>query len=217
MSTSALIIGESGSGKSSSIRNIDPAQALLIQPVKKPLPFKSSGWSCFDREKNKTGNIVLTDEADYICSLIHKTAKPIVIVDDWQYILANEFMQRAHERGFDKFTEIGRHAWDVINAANNAAEGKRVYILAHSVSDELGNVKTKTIGKLLDEKITVEGMFTIVMRALVRDGNYLFSTRNSGADTVKTPMGMFADPLIDNDLAAVDAAICDYYGITTQA
>jgi len=214
MSTATLIIGESGTGKSSAMRNLDPQRTLLIQSVKKRLPFTTKGTDWAHRgEEHPAGNIFVTDDSTRIVQLMRNTSRKIIVLDDWQYILANEFMRRSDERGFDKFTDIGRHAWDVIRAANDLADDVRVYILAHSQSDELGRVRTKTIGKLLDEKITVEGMFTIVLRTIVRDGQYFFSTNNSGLDTVKSPIGLFDKEFIENDLAMVDGRICDYYEI----
>lgn len=216
MSIPTLVLGESGTGKSASLRNMDPSKTLLIQSIRKPLPFRSNGWSYLSAS-NKAGNMLVSDQSAQIISAMHKTSRDVIVIDDWQYILANEFMRRTDERGFDKFTDIGRHAWDILTAAAGLSTQKRVYILAHTQSDELGRTKVKTIGKLLDEKITPEGMFTIVLRTIVQNGNYLFSTRNNGSDTVKTPMGLFDDELIENDLAAVDAAIADYYGTQIAA
>jgi hypothetical protein len=221
MSIATMILGESGTGKSASLRNIDPNQALLIQAVKKPLPFKSKGWSYRNKEINPKGNIFSSDNSAHIVYAMNHTEKDIIIIDDFQYILANEFMRRVtdQEKGnaaFQKYNEIAKSAWDILMAANSLAENKRVYILAHTQTEsesEGGRIKVKTIGKLLDEKITPEGLLTIVFRTAVINGQYLFSTQNNGKDTVKTPMGMFADLHIDNDLAAVDAAICDFYNL----
>lgn len=215
MSTAVLVIGESGTGKSASMRNMKPDQTLLIQAVKKPLPFKSSEWKRLSKE-TPAGNILLTDNSVNIIKAMQSTRRKVIVLDDFQYILANEFMRRSDEKGFDKFTDIGRHAWDILNAANTLADDVRVYVLGHSQSDDMGKTKIKTIGKLLDEKLTPEGLFTIVLRTIVNGDDYQFSTRNSGSDTVKTPMGLFADQFIENDLQAVDQAICEYYGITTQ-
>ena len=215
MSTAVLILGESGTGKSTSLRNMDPAHTLLIQSIRKPLPFRSKGWTY--AATGRPGNMIVCDQSAQIIGAMRKTARSVIVIDDWQYILANEFMRRTDERGFDKFTDIGRHAWDTLTAAAELPHDKRVYILAHTQSDDAGRTKIKTIGKLLDEKITPEGMFSIVLRTAVQNGNYLFSTRNNGADTVKTPMGLFDDEYVDNDLAAVDAAIFAYYNLAEQA
>lgn len=217
MSIASLILGESGTGKTTSLRHLDPANTLLIQPVRKPLPFRAAGWALFDRERCRTGNVFVTDRSSDIVALMHRTARKVVVLDDFQYVLANEFMRRSEEKGFEKFSDIGRHAWDILTAAGSLPDDVRVYILGHTQSDDFGRTRVKTIGKLLDEKIVVEGMFSIVLRTVVQNGRYSFSTRNSGSDTVKAPMGLFADELIDNDLAAVDAAITDYYGITQPA
>jgi len=126
------------------------------------------------------------------------------------------YMAARNVKGFDKFTEIGGAGFDIAKAASELGENKRVYVLAHTTSDEFGNTRIKTLGKLLDDKIVVEGMFTTVLRTHVENGRYLFSTQNSGSDTVKSPMGMFSEQYIENDLAAIDRVICDYYGITNE-
>lgn len=215
MSIATMVIGESGTGKSASMRNLSAADTLLIQTVKKPLPFRSAEWKRFDKEHCPTGNIFTTDDSRQIVSLMQRTRRPIIVIDDFQYLLANEYMRRSDEKGFEKFSDIGRHAWDVLSAASQLGDRTRVYILAHSATDEFGRTRAKTIGKLLDEKITVEGLFSIVLRTVVRDGDYHFATRNTGQDTTKSPIGLFDADLIDNDLAAVDAAICEYYELTT--
>jgi hypothetical protein len=212
MSIPTLIIGQSGTGKSTSMRNLDPGGAMLIQVIKKSLPFRSAHWRYLTKE-HREGNMVVTDQWNRILDVARGTRRKIIVIDDFQYMLANEFMRRSEERGFDKFTEIGRHAWEVITELSKLPDDVRVYILTHSDERDDGSVKMKTIGKLLDEKITPEGMFTIVLRTIVADGHYYFTTQNSGSDIVKTPIGLFDESRIDNDLAAVDGAICTYYGI----
>ena len=222
MSIATMVIGESGTGKSTSLRNLSPANTMLIQAVKKPLPFRSKDWRYFDKEKQRDGNVFVTDNSDDIVKLMNKTRRDVIVIDDFQYILANEFMRRVtdNESGnsaFAKYNEIARHAWDVLMAATSLADNKRVYILSHTSTDEFGKTKIKTIGKLLDEKIVMEGLVTIVLRTVVINDQYLFRTRNNGNDTVKSPIDLFADETIPNDLAAVDAAITEFYGITENA
>jgi len=214
MSIAAFILGESGTGKSTSLRNMDPADTLLIQAIKKPMPFRSSGWAYVTQAG---GNMIVCDDSAKIVALMHKTKRPVIVIDDYQYILANEYMRRTDERGYDKFTDIGRHAWDIMCAASSMPDHVRVYILSHTETSEAGRVKAKTIGKMLDEKITLEGMFSIVMRTCIINGQYLFSTRNNGQDTVKTPMGLFDADHIENDLAMVDSAITEYYHLKAAA
>lgn len=217
MSISTVILGKSGTGKSTSLRNFDPAATLLIQVIRKPLPFRATGWSYYDKETNPTGNIFVTEKWDSIIALMRKTQRKVIVVDDFQYLLANEFMRRTDERGYDKFTDIAKHAWEVMMAASDLPADVRVYLLSHIEENEAtGAMKMKTIGKMLDEKITLEGLVTIVLRGTVEDGKYLFVTRNNGMDTTKSPMGLFEADKIDNDLKAVDDAIADYYNITQQ-
>lgn len=215
MSIATLVLGESGSGKSSSLRNMDAKETLLIQAIRKPLPFHSK-WTTVSKEKPE-GNILVNDNADSICHVMANTKRDIIVLDDFQYVMCNEFMRRSNERGYDKFTEIGRNAWNILNMASQLAEHKRVYILSHTDTTDAGRIKAKTIGKMLDDKITLEGMFSIVLRAQVVNEQHVFSTRNNGNDTCKTPMGMFADAHIENDLMAVDKAITEYYDLKQAA
>jgi hypothetical protein len=220
MSIATLIIGESGTGKSTSMRNLDPEQTLLIQAVKKPLPFRSVNWKPIAR--GQAGSVFVTDSSAQIVAAMQKTSKEIIVIDDFQYVLANEFMRRVTDvetgnAAFAKYNEIARHAWDVLMAASGLPDHKRVYILSHTSTDDFGKTKIKTIGKLLDEKIVMEGLVTIVLRTGVTNGEYTFSTKNNGQDTVKSPLGLFESDHIENDLAMVDAAIADYYNLAQPA
>lgn len=217
MSISTLILGESGTGKSTSLRNLDPANTLLIQAVKKPLPFRSPSWKPVTKEDG--GNIYVTDNSAKICVAMQRTKADVIVIDDFQYTLANEFMRRVTDQetgngAFAKYNEIARKAWDVFMAASALPDHKRVYILSHTTTDEMGKTKIKTIGKLLDEKIVLEGLVTIVLRTLKINDQYVFATQNSGHDTTKSPLDLFSEDHIENDLAAVDKAICEYYGVT---
>ena len=219
MSITTMVLGESGTGKTTSLRNLDPVHTLLIQMVKKPLPFRSSDWKPATKEG---GTVFVTDSSATICEAMKRTKKEVIVIDDFQYLLANEFMRRVTDvetgnGAFAKYNEIARHAWDVLMAASSLPDNKRVYILSHTSTDDFGKTKIKTIGKLLDEKIVMEGLVTIVLKTVVQNGNYLFSTKNSGADTVKSPLGLFDDELIENDLAIVDASIFNYYGLQEEA
>lgn len=215
MSYATLIIGESGTGKTCSLRNLDPKKTLLIQPVRKPLPFRSAEWSecVFDKGNLVSGNIIVNSDPQRIMSAMQWSPFDVIVVDDWQYILATMFMNRRKEKGYDKFSDIGGAGFDIASIASQLGGNKRVYIIAHTMTDELGVTRVKTLGKMLDDKIVVEGMFTTVLRTHVENGTYQFSTQNSGNDTVKSPLGMFDQMYIDNDLSAVDQTICEYYGI----
>jgi hypothetical protein len=156
--------------------------------------------------------LVREDRCAGIQNALAKCKSEIIVVDDIQYLLVNQFMARAADKGYQKFTDMAKDYFDVIKTLDAMPDNKRVYFLSHSETVD-GFEKIKTIGKLLDEKVTIEGLFTIVLKTIVRDGQYLFATHNSGSDTVKSPMGMFAPDFIENDLNTVDTIICDYYGI----
>lgn len=198
------ILGRSGTGKSYSMRNLDPAKFAVINVQGKLFPFKNAGKIKY----------VVTDDSDSIVKNIKglATTYNIIVVDDFQYVMANEFMRRAMERGFDKFTEIGRHAWDIANCVRDLPAETIVYVMCHTDTDQEGLERLKTIGKLLDEKIVMEGMSTIVLKTNVSDGKYTFLTQNNGKDTTKSPAGMFPSYAIDNDLEYVDNKIRSYYG-----
>lgn len=219
MSYGTLILGDSGSGKTASLRNLDPAKTLLIQPVRKPLPFRSTQWHEI-KAKNDGGNIYVCDDAAKICTVMKRAPQDIIIIDDWQYILGFQYMHSAttkFKQGevFEFYKKIGYDGFSIAEQATLLAPNKRVYILAHTATDDYGRIGIKTLGKMLDDKIVIEGMFTTVLRTKVEGGRYLFATQTNGNDTVKSPLGLFEDTTISNDLAAVDKAICDYYGIET--
>ena len=213
MSIATLILGKSGTGKSASLRNFVAADTLPIQVVRKPLPFRAAGWPHYSAE-NKAGNIFVSDQWDTIIKIMRGTKRKVIVIDDFQYVLANEYMRRTDEKGYEKFTDIGRHAWELITAASDLPADVRVYVLAHTDQTDAGEIKMKTIGKMLDEKITPEGLFTIVLRTVVTDKDYFFSTRNNGHDTVKSPIGLFDSERVPNDLAVIDAQISSYYELT---
>lgn len=199
-----LILGESGTGKSASMRNFSAGEIALANVAGKPLPFRLHGGGRFVETIN-------TDSYRAIKKFMQESAAQTIVIDDAQYLMANEFMRRSSERGYDKFTEIAVNFWDLVNAVRELPESKIVVFMAHIDRDNNGNEKIKTIGKMLDEKITVEGMFTIVLKTSVSDGKYSFLTQNSGHDTVKSPIGLFPATEIDNDLKAVIGNVRAYY------
>jgi hypothetical protein len=199
--TGILIIGESGTGKSSSIRNLPRDKTGIINVTGKRLPFKDSF------------NVRHEDNCEKICELLTTCKSEIIVIDDMQYILARQYMARAKELGYQKFTDMALGYYNIITSLEKMPDSKRVYFLSHIEETSTGKEKIKTIGKLLDEKITVEGLFVMVLKTVVRDGEYFFSTHNSGYDTVKTPLGMFEEDLIPNDLKSLDDRVREYYSI----
>ena len=202
MGIPVMILGESGTGKSASLRNFQPGEVAIINVAGKPLPFRTRLRTYISDDYNQV--------TAAIRGYVGKGAKSIVI-DDSQYLMADEFMRRAKENGFQKFTDIGKNYFDLISLVKTLPDDRIVYFLSHLTTDDQGRERCKTIGKLLDEKITVEGLFTIVLKTQVKDGHYYFSTQNNGMDTVKSPIGMFEDSLTENDLKTIDLTIREYY------
>jgi hypothetical protein len=220
MSTAILVMGESGTGKSTSIRTLSSEKTFVINVLGKPLPFQS-----FKKDYKKLfkdnvgtliGNYIETDSPSYIIKILDGIDKNMnniknIIIDDYQYVMCNEFMRTALEKGYEKFTRIGLNAWNIIDKASKLREDISVFFLSHSETDNFGKSKCKTIGKMLDDKITLEGMFTTVLHSMVIEGNYKFLTQNDGFHIAKSPMGMFADNIIDNDLGFVVKKMNEYY------
>lgn len=213
MSTATIILGASGSGKSTSLRNLNPDDCRLIACIDKRLPFENNeGWIKRD-EAHPKGNVIVTNRADAIQQAMKSTQKPIIVLDDFQAMMTDEFFKRIDEKGYDKFNSIGYDAWSVLKLANQLGDNQRIYILAHTDESDDGSIKMKTIGKMVNEKMTPESYFTTVLRAMLREGKHVFATKTNGKDPVKSPMGMFKEDYIDNDLAAVDKRLCEYWGI----
>lgn len=202
MGIPVMILGESGTGKSASLRNFSQDEIGVINVCGKPLPFRNQ------IKDLKTDNYMAIEKA------LKASSKKAAVIDDCQYLMANEYMRQAKVTGYQKFTDIAQNFWTLVQVViHELPEDVIVYFLGHIERDANGNEKFKTIGKMLDEKITVEGMFTIVLKTSVQEGQYLFATRNNGSDTVKSPIGLFDESYIDNDLKAVDTAIREYYEI----
>lgn len=199
-----LILGQSGTGKSASLRNFNKDEVLVINCAGKPLPFKNKFECVTPGYTNMYRDIV---------NAMHTTKKKVIVVDDAQYIMSFQYMRRIQEKGWEKWNDIQGDFFNVIKEAESLPADTIVYFLSHLERNDEGYEKIKTMGKMLDEKITIEGLFTIVLKTLVKDGTYTFTTQNSGLDTVKSPIGMFDSYAIDNDLKYVDTKIRNYYEI----
>lgn len=215
MATTILIIGEPGTGKSTALRTLAPEETFLINVLGKPLPFR--GWKKkYVKAEEGKGNLFQSDSSMHIIKALKyiNEKRPdikTIIIDDFQYIMGNEFMRRASEKGWEKFTEIAQSAWKVVLEAQFCRNDLNIFFLSHSETDQFGKTKCKTIGKMLDEKISLEGMFTIILSSVVVDEHYYFQTKNDGAIIAKTPMDMFSEKYIDNDLFVINNAINEYF------
>ena len=214
MAIPVLIIGRSGSGKTYSIKNFKADEVGVISVEKGRLPFRSDikvAKVPKDPTEGQAKDAAQLNAAKYtwVMSVIQKAKAKSIVIDDSQYLLVNELFDRTYEKGYDKFTSIAQKFRDLIHFINEMEdEDKIVYFLHHSEIDTDGREKVKTIGKMLDEKLTVEGCFDIVLYC----ADHKFFTQANGTSTAKTPEDMF--PLeIPNDLKAVDTAIREYYGL----
>lgn len=200
-SVPVLLIGKSGSGKSASMRNFKKEDIAIVNVLGKPLPFKNDL------------NAPKCDDYKTILAAIEKTDKKTIVIDDANYLITNEFMAKSSIKGYDKYNELANNFWNLIQGIKNIQGGKTVYLIMHEDSDEDGNVKPKTIGKLLDDKVNIQGMFTVCIRSMYENGNYIFRLKTNGQDCVKTPIGMFEEEEMENDLKKVDEIVRDYYDL----
>ena len=222
------VVGNSGSGKSTSLRNLDPTTTFIINVAGKPLPikgYKTNYKSLVQNPETRKfeGNLYNTSDVakiSQILKIIDKTRPEIkvLVIEDAQYLMAFEAMDRATEKGYEKFTQMASNFYSVLKGAMGMREDLKVCVLAHSenVGDGLNpNYKIKTLGKMIDNMITVEGLFTYVFfTTLVKDPEgkieYKFITQSDGTTTAKTPMGCFEEFMIDNDLKYVMDKIDNY-------
>lgn len=195
----ALFLGESGTGKTYSIRTFKPEEVKILSVYKSILPFRGQY------------EVVNTPTSDDIIRELHNTNKKNIVIDDFQYILGLPMMRRIGEKGWDKFNEISQPYSDVLNELSTLDNDTIVYIMSHVETNDDGKVKIKTIGKALDKYITIEGLFMLVFGTCVIDQHYFFTTQNNGNNTVKTPYGMFNDMYIPNDLKYIEEKIRNYY------
>lgn len=198
MGIPVMILGESGSGKSTSMRNFEPDEVGIFNVASKPLPF---------RKKLKK-----IDGATYerIFKILSAAQSKRYVIDDSQYLMAFEMFDKAKIKGYEKFTDMALNFKNLIDfVVKNTPPDCIVYFLHHTQKTELG-VKAKTVGKMLDDQLTVEGLFSIVLRTKCQNGKYSFVTQTDGTDTTKSPMDMF-EREIDNDLKLVDETIRTYW------
>ena len=225
MAQSVLVIADSGSGKSTSIRDLDPKETFIVNIANKPLPFK--GWKkdyTMISKDNQKGNMTgVSSAAGIMKAMMHVNDKmphiKNLVIDDWQYMSSFEYFDKADEKGYDKFTSIAKNLAQVAKLPKDMRDDLYIFFLTHSEesTDINGHrkVKAKTVGKMIDNALTLEGLFSIVLFGkVVKDEeeklNYVFETANNGENTCKSPDGMFENVRISNSLKLVKNAIIEY-------
>ena len=201
-----LILGESGSGKSCSLRNFDPNEVGIFNVASKPLPF---------RKKMR-----MLNEAKYqeIMAILVKNQSKCYVIDDAQYLMAFSLFDRANEVGYKKFTDVAVDFYQLVQTVIKlTSDDTIVYFLQHIERDDAGRIKAKTAGKMLDNQLTLEGLFSIVLLCEAKGEEHYFITQSDGTSTAKSPMGMFESLKIDNDLKMVDDTIRKYYEFEKEA
>ena len=200
-----MILGKSGSGKSTSLRNFKPDEVGVFSVAGKRLPFRSE--------------LPVLQHASYqrIAEVMAANRRRCYVIDDATYLMQLDNFARAKEVGYQKFTDMAVSFQQLLQRASWTSEDTNVFFLMHPDTDDMGREKPKTIGKMLDEKLCVEGLFPIVIDARVQQGEdgkprHVFVTENDGTNLAKAPMGMLP-AVMDNDLKAVDTAIRDYWGM----
>lgn len=202
-----LIMGKSGSGKSTSMRNFRDDEILIIQVEDKPLPFRT-----------KLTDVVKTSSYKEIGQAIMETKKKVIVIDDAGYLLTTMFMKGHSSQGagneiFNFYNKMADRFWVLIEGIKAIEGDTIVYLIMHEDKNDFGDIKPKTIGKLLDDKVCIEGLFTIVLRSVKDMSRYVFKTKTDGLDVTKTPLDMFATEEVDNDLYEVTEVIREYYGM----
>ena len=197
-----LLMGGSGTGKSTSLRNLPAEETAIINVTNKPMPFR-----------NKNGiKIVNCNNYEQMIKAILGTKKRIIVVDDSSYMMTFENFDKATNKGYDKFTTMAVNYYDLITTPQKCDGEKIIYFITHEEVNEDMVAKPKTIGKMLSQQLVIEGLFTVVLRSMLKNNEYVFQTHNDGTSVCKSPIDMFEEDFIPNDLAEVDKIIREYYG-----
>ena len=203
MGIAVLILGASGTGKSTSLRNFKKGEIGIFNVANKPLPFRSNGL-----------DVVNSTNYEQIKASLRKNTLKTYAIDDSQYLMVFEEFNRAKESGYGKFTDMAQNFYQLVQTAiRDTTDDTVVYFLHHTEVDETGRIKAKTVGKMIDSKLTLEGLFPVVLLTGTDGTNYWFETQSDGYTTTKSPMSMFSEKRIDNDLKKVDERIRDYWGL----
>jgi len=200
-----LIYGKSGSGKSRSLKNFGEDEIFLVNVIGKELPFR-----------NRFKYVSTTDDLNTIIAGLHRMPCKTAVIDDAGYIMTSQFMAghsqpKKGASSFDLYNDIADGFWNLIREIKALPDDVNVYLIMHEETNDYGDTRLRTIGKLLNDKVCIEGMSTIVLRCVTVSKDHMFRTQTDGSDITKTPEDMFAEATVENDLKAVDDAIRQYY------
>ena len=203
MGIAVLILGASGTGKSTSLRNFKKGEIGIFNVANKPLPFRSNGL-----------DVVNSTNYEQIKASLRRNTLKAYAIDDSQYLMVFEEFAKAKEAGYGKFVDMAQNFYSLVQTAiRDTTDDTVVYFLHHTEVDETGRIKAKTVGKMIDSKLTLEGLFPVVLLTGTDGTTYWFETQSDGYSTAKSPMSMFSEKRIDNDLKKVDDCIRDYWGL----
>lgn len=201
MGVSVLVLGRSGSGKSTSLRNFGESEIGVFDVAGKPLPFR------------RRMQVIHRASYETIRQGLRENSMRAYAIDDANYLMAFENFAKARQAGYEKFTTMAINFEQLLEAANATNDDTVTYFLMHPDYDEQGRMKPKSIGRMLDNQLCIEGMFPIVLVAERTEAGYVFATQTDGMTCAKSPMGLFDEPTVPNDLKAVDTAIREYWGM----
>lgn len=200
MGVAVLVLGDSGSGKSTSLRNFEPGEVAILSVLGKRLPFRKK--------------LDVLNHANYgtVQQALTRNKRKAYVIDDAGYLMQLENFRRAKETGYQKFTDIALNFERLIEWAMQTDEDTIVYMMMHYDRDADGRMKPRTVGKMIDEKFCIEGACPIVLQSTIHDGKHVFVSKGDGFNAAKAPIDMLPD-VMDNDLKAVDTAIREYWGM----
>jgi hypothetical protein len=217
MSNTILLLGGSGCGKSTSLRNLNPKETFIISVLGKRLPFRgaASKYTPIKGWDDKENNLFISDDCARVTRCIqhvnHRSDIKVLVIDDFNYLLVNQFMKRAQEKGYDKFTEMAKNIHGVVECMAEARSDLFCVFTMHNELDATGFSKIKTVGKMLEEKVSLEGMVSATFHAMVVDGEFKFLTQRTETHLARSPMDLFKDKYIDNDLNMIINTMRDYF------
>ena len=207
-----VILGESGTGKSTSMRNLDPKETFVVNVLNKPLPFK--GYKKLYNQENL--NFIESDNYNKIISYMtavneRRPEIKSIIIDDFTFLMNNEYMRRCREKAFDKFVDMGVNMFAIMDVANSFREDLFCFFMCHTEQDHAGLIKPRTVGKMTADYVGIAERVSVVLHTHVIDRQYKFLTQLDGGCLAKSPMGMFEDLYIENDLLLIREKMFNYY------